>query len=127
MFLLEFTDTRSSWWFLFPNLEQLNSFNFTRFSCHASGKISIGTGILLLWRQQGFWRYCRPLLLRPPGCGRDLPADLVQLVEKSLQTNVPFGIYNGISNNKGAFNDILNARDELGFVPLDDASSRGNH
>jgi len=53
--------------------------------------------------------------------------DLVQLVDKSLLTNVPFGIYYGISNNKGAFYDILNARDELGFVPLDDASTRGNH
>lgn len=50
--------------------------------------------------------------------------DLVQLVEKSLLTNVPFGIYYGISNNKGAFYDLTNARDELGFVPLDDASTR---
>jgi len=50
--------------------------------------------------------------------------DLVQLVEKSLLTNVPFGIYYGISNNKGAFYDLSNARDDLGFVPLDDASAR---
>jgi NAD+ dependent glucose-6-phosphate dehydrogenase len=50
--------------------------------------------------------------------------DLVQLVEKSLAANVPFGIYYGISNNKGAFYDLSNARDELGFVPLDDASAR---
>jgi nucleoside-diphosphate-sugar epimerase len=50
--------------------------------------------------------------------------DLVQLVEKSLLTNLPFGIYFGISNNKGAFYDISNARDELGFVPVDDASKR---
>ncbi|MGE5375654.1 MAG: NAD-dependent epimerase/dehydratase family protein [Bacteroidota bacterium] len=49
--------------------------------------------------------------------------DLVQLVEKSLLTNVPYGIYYGISNNKGAFYDLTNARDELGFVPLDDASA----
>ncbi len=49
--------------------------------------------------------------------------DLVQLVEKSMLTNVPFGIYYGISNNKGAFYDLANARDELGFVPLDDASA----
>jgi nucleoside-diphosphate-sugar epimerase len=49
--------------------------------------------------------------------------DLVQLVEKSLVTNVPFGIYYGISNNKGAFYDIMNARHELGFVPVDDASA----
>ena len=48
--------------------------------------------------------------------------DLVQLVEKSLTANVTFGIYYGISNNKGAFFDISNARDDLGFTPVDDAS-----
>ncbi len=49
--------------------------------------------------------------------------DLVQLVEKSLATNIPFGIYYGISNNKGAFYDLMNARHELGFLPEDDASA----
>jgi nucleoside-diphosphate-sugar epimerase len=49
--------------------------------------------------------------------------DLVQLVEKSLATNIPFGIYYGISNNKGAFYDLMNARHELGFVPVADASA----
>lgn len=49
--------------------------------------------------------------------------DLVQLVEKSLATNVPFGIYYGISNNKGAFFDLSNAREELGFIPVEDASA----
>src|SRR4030095_10597131 len=49
--------------------------------------------------------------------------DLVQLVEKSLTTNVPFGIYYGISNNKAAIYDLTNARYELGFVPVDDASA----
>lgn len=51
--------------------------------------------------------------------------DLIHLVEKSLLANVTFGIYNGISNNKGAFHDLTNARDELGYVPLDDASRLG--
>ena len=50
--------------------------------------------------------------------------DLVQLVEKSLTANVTFGIYYAISNNKGAFWDITNARTELGYEPLDDASTR---
>ena len=50
--------------------------------------------------------------------------DLVQLVEKSLSANVTFGIYYGISNNKGAFWDITNARAELGYEPQDDASTR---
>ncbi|HEX9332028.1 MAG TPA: NAD(P)-dependent oxidoreductase [Anaerolineales bacterium] len=50
--------------------------------------------------------------------------DLVQLIEKSLIANVAFGIYYGVSNNKGMFWDITNARAELGYVPLDDASTR---
>jgi nucleoside-diphosphate-sugar epimerase len=50
--------------------------------------------------------------------------DLVQLVEKSLQSEIEFGIYYGVSNNKGAFWDISNARLDLGFVPVDDSSTR---
>jgi nucleoside-diphosphate-sugar epimerase len=49
--------------------------------------------------------------------------DLIQLVEKSLSTKVTFGIYYGISNNKGAFWDISNARADLGYEPVDDAST----
>ena len=49
--------------------------------------------------------------------------DLIQLVEKSLNSNITFGIYYGISNNKGAFWDISNARIELGYNPQDDAST----
>jgi nucleoside-diphosphate-sugar epimerase len=48
--------------------------------------------------------------------------DLVQLVLKSLAANVTFGIYYGISDNRGAFWDITNARAELDYHPLDDAS-----
>lgn len=50
--------------------------------------------------------------------------DLVQLVEKSLTTSMTFGIYYGVSNNKGAFWDISNARADLGFAPVDDGSTR---
>ena len=50
--------------------------------------------------------------------------DLVQLFDKSLRSNVVFGIYYGISNNKSSFWDISNARAELGFAPGDDASLR---
>ena len=50
--------------------------------------------------------------------------DLVQLVEKSLASDVTFGIYYGISNNKDAFWDISNARADLGFAPVDDGSAR---
>lgn len=49
--------------------------------------------------------------------------DLVQLVEKSLTANVVFGIYYGVSENKGRFWDIANARDELGYIPLDDGTT----
>ncbi len=48
--------------------------------------------------------------------------DLVQLVRKSLASNVMFGIYYGISNNKGAFWDLSNAYRDLGYLPQDDAS-----
>jgi len=48
--------------------------------------------------------------------------DLVQLVNKSLVSNVMFGIYYGVSANKGVFWDISNARSELGYEPVDDAS-----
>ena len=50
--------------------------------------------------------------------------DLVQLVEKSLASDVTFGIYYGISNNKDAFWDISNARADLGYAPVDDGSAR---
>jgi len=48
--------------------------------------------------------------------------DLVQLVERSLRSDVAFGIYYGISANQGAFWDISNAREELGYEPQDDAA-----
>jgi hypothetical protein len=48
----------------------------------------------------------------------------VQLVEKSLASDVTFGIYYGISNNKDAFWDISNARADLGYEPVDDGSAR---
>jgi nucleoside-diphosphate-sugar epimerase len=50
--------------------------------------------------------------------------DLVQLVEKSLTAKVVFGIYYGVSNNKGSFWDITNARADLGYVPVDDGATR---
>jgi nucleoside-diphosphate-sugar epimerase len=50
--------------------------------------------------------------------------DLVQLVKKSIcSEDVKFGIYYGVSNNKGRFWDISNAEQELDFHPQDDASS----
>jgi NAD+ dependent glucose-6-phosphate dehydrogenase len=49
--------------------------------------------------------------------------DLVQLVKKSISSeNIKFGIYYGVSNNKGRFWDISNAEKKLAFHPQDDAS-----
>jgi hypothetical protein len=48
--------------------------------------------------------------------------DLLQLVSKSLDSNVVYAIYYGMSNNTGGFWDITNARLELGYDPQDDAA-----
>jgi nucleoside-diphosphate-sugar epimerase len=48
--------------------------------------------------------------------------DLVQLIKKSIFSEVKFGIYYGVSDNKNCFWDISNARDEIDYHPEDDAS-----
>jgi nucleoside-diphosphate-sugar epimerase len=48
--------------------------------------------------------------------------DLVALVKRSLLSDTKFGIYYGVSNNKGRYWDISNAKDEMDFEPVDDAS-----
>jgi len=48
--------------------------------------------------------------------------DLVQLVDKGLESDVGFGIYFGVSNNTGRFWDIENAKKDLGYSPEDDGS-----
>lgn len=48
--------------------------------------------------------------------------DLIQLIEKSIDSNIGFGIYYGVSNNKDRFWDISNAEKDLGYTPLDDGS-----
>jgi nucleoside-diphosphate-sugar epimerase len=52
--------------------------------------------------------------------------DLISLIERSLAASIKFGIYYGISNNRGAFWDISNARSELGYSPIDDAARFGS-
>ncbi len=49
--------------------------------------------------------------------------DLIQLVKKSILSEVEFGIYYGVSNNKSRFWDISNAGEEIGYYPEDDAST----
>lgn len=48
--------------------------------------------------------------------------DLIQLIEKSIDSNIGFGIYYGVSNNKDRFWDISNAEKDLGYTPVDDGS-----
>ena len=48
--------------------------------------------------------------------------DLIQLVRKSILSDVKFGIYYGVSNNRGRFWDISSAEEEIGYKPQDDAS-----
>ncbi|UCG12145.1 MAG: NAD(P)-dependent oxidoreductase [Deltaproteobacteria bacterium] len=48
--------------------------------------------------------------------------DLIQLFMKSILSDVTFGIYYGVSDNRSCFWDISNARKELGYQPQDDAS-----
>ena len=50
--------------------------------------------------------------------------DLIHLIERSLVANVTFGVYYGVSDNKGAFWDISNAQLELGYSPQDNALNR---
>ena len=52
------------------------------------------------------------------------PRDLVQLMVKSILSEIPFGIFFGISNNTGRFWDIGNAQQLLGYAPQDNADGR---
>jgi nucleoside-diphosphate-sugar epimerase len=49
--------------------------------------------------------------------------DLVQLVKKSISSDVQFAIYYGVSNNRRRFWDLSNAVAEIGYQPEDDAST----
>ena len=47
--------------------------------------------------------------------------DCVQLVQCSIEADVRFGIYYGISGNTRAYWDLQNARRELGYAPQDNS------
>jgi NAD+ dependent glucose-6-phosphate dehydrogenase len=73
-----------------------------------------------------YYRGYEDPLLRIPGhdvqrewCS---PRDLAQLVVKCIRTDLPFGIFFGLSNNKERCWDIENARQLIGYEPEDDAS-----
>jgi nucleoside-diphosphate-sugar epimerase len=50
------------------------------------------------------------------------PRDLAQLMVKSIETDIPFAVFFGISKNTGCYRDTSNARDLVGFDPQDNAS-----
>ncbi len=72
-----------------------------------------------------FRAYEDPLLRIP---GHDVqydwcsPRDLTQLITKSLRSSLRFGIFFGISNNSKRQWDLDNAREMLGYEPMDDAA-----
>ena len=50
--------------------------------------------------------------------------DTVQLCWRGIEAeHIKFGIYYGISGNKRAYWDIQNAKDDLGYEPIDDAEN----
>jgi nucleoside-diphosphate-sugar epimerase len=53
--------------------------------------------------------------------------DMAQLIYRSLETDVAYGIYYGASGNTPVVLDINRARDELGYVPQDDVSELLDH
>ena len=72
-----------------------------------------------------FRGYDDPLLRIP---GHDIqrewcsPRDFTQLVVKSIRTNLPFGIFFGLSNNTERCWDISNAKELLDYEPVEDAA-----
>jgi dTDP-4-dehydrorhamnose reductase len=76
--------------------------------------------IRLCW----FQAYDSELLRKPGDIQREWcsPRDFVQLLVKSLQTDLPFDMFFGVSNNTGRYWDISNAQKLLGYEPVDDAA-----
>jgi uronate dehydrogenase len=77
--------------------------------------------IRLCW----FQPYDSPLLREPGAFLQEWcsPADLTQLLVKCLRADVPFAVFFGVSNNTGRFWDISNARELVGYEPVDDAAA----
>lgn len=49
------------------------------------------------------------------------PSDLQQLVRRSIETGVQFGVYFGVSNNSRSHFELSNARSDLGYAPILDS------
>ena len=76
--------------------------------------------IRLCW----FQAYDSDLLRQPGSLQREWcsPKDFVQLLVKSVQTDIRFDVFFGVSNNTGRYWDISNAQKLLGYEPVDDAA-----
>lgn len=75
--------------------------------------------IRLCW----FQGYDSPLLHGPNAELREWcsPRDFVQLITRSIESTLKFGIFFGVSNNTGRYWDISNAEQLLGYRPEDNA------
>ena len=72
-----------------------------------------------------FQNYDSPLILHGDEDARRQwcsPRDLTQLIVKSIESDVPFGIFFGVSNNTGRYWDISNAERLVGYRPEDDGA-----
>jgi uronate dehydrogenase len=71
-----------------------------------------------------FQPYDSPLLRSPGPVQQEWcsPRDLTQLLLKCLQSDVPFAVFFGVSNNSGRFWDISNAQRLVGYAPADNAA-----
>ena len=75
--------------------------------------------IRLAW----FQNYDSPLLHSPDALVTEWcsPRDFAQLIVKSIESDLRFGIFFGVSNNTGRYWDISNAQQLLGYQPQDNA------
>jgi len=76
--------------------------------------------IRLAW----FQNYDSPLLHGPDPLPTEWcsPRDFAQLIVKSIESDVRYGIFFGVSNNTGRYWDISNAQQLLGYQPQDNAA-----
>lgn len=83
-------------------------------------------GMSMLCIRLCYFRAYDDPLLRMPGHGVQYdwcsPRDLTQLLVKCIQSDLPFGIFFGISNNTKGHWDLSNAREQLGYDPQDNAA-----
>ncbi|MGH2353825.1 MAG: NAD-dependent epimerase/dehydratase family protein [Chloroflexota bacterium] len=49
--------------------------------------------------------------------------DMAQLVWRGIESDLPYGVFYGISGNRRAYWDLSNARELLGYAPEDDAET----